>query len=121
MMDDWTLAERLLHDLFLGLRDRLLGEYDVGVMLISHGQDFTLKVRTKQNAGDEMRPLYTLIVRERSGALFVLYQPRCQPPAEPEKRRLGCVTPDSGEELLQMVMGYVSDGRRRLIEYRQGR
>jgi hypothetical protein len=51
----------------------------------------------------------------RSREIAVVLSEKCQ------KIRLGCVTPDIGEKLLEIVMGYVHDGRRRLIEYRQRR
>src|SRR5215218_1948651 len=110
MMDDWTLAEKLLLDLFLELRDRLLGEYGVGVMLIAQGQDFALKVRTRRNTGHEKQPHFSLTIREQGGAMVVTLKPRGLPGAELETTRLGCETPDIRDALLATARG-TSSGR----------
>jgi hypothetical protein len=108
--------EETLFELFRTVREDLLGEYGVGLSLKAEGQDFTLRVRSRKNTGDEKQPYFAVVVAPTYGGFRVSYKPSGNPPAE---NTVTVVDDGSAGRLLGIMRGFVEAERKRLIEFRQ--
>src|SRR5262245_46908604 len=91
--------EDILVGLFTRLREDLREEDDVGLALRAEGPSVTLRVRSREQAGDERRPYFAVVVGagERDGTLRVTYKTSGLPLAE---NHVTIVDAGSTEELL---------------------
>src|SRR4051794_23927203 len=110
-------VEEVLFDLFGRLREYLAEEYGVGLAMKAEGRDFTLRVRSRTNSGDEKQPHFALVVAPRDGGYRVSYRPGGASSAEGE---VTLVDGGTADELFDLVRGHVETERRRLMDYRQG-
>jgi hypothetical protein len=109
-------TEEVFIALFSRLREELREETGVGLALKAEGPNVTLRIRSEEQAGDERRPFFAVVVgiAERDGAFRVSYNPSGSPSAE---RQMTIVGSDSAEELLGLVLRYVEEERRRLSDH----
>src|SRR6185437_2388938 len=109
-------TEEVLFDLFRRLREYLVDEHGVGLALKAEGPDFTLRVRSRSNSGDEKQPYFALVIAPRLGGYRVSYRPGGAPSADSE---VSLVDGGTADVLFDLVRGYLEQERKRLIEYRQ--
>src|SRR4051794_5263233 len=95
-------TEAILFDLFRRLRGYLLDEYGFGLALKAEGQDITLRVRSRKNAGDQKQPYFALVIAPRDGGCRISYKPGGAPSAESEVTLVDVGTAD---ELFDLVRG----------------
>ena len=110
-------TEEVLFDLFRRLREYLMEEFGVGLTLKAEGHDFTLRVKSRTNSGDQKQPYFALVVAPRDGGYRVSYRPGGAPSAESE---VTLVDGGTADVLFDLVRGHVETERKRLMEYRQG-
>ncbi len=112
-------AEEVFVSLFSRLREDLREESGIGLALKAEGRDVTLRVRSKEQAGDERQPSFAVVVGagERDGSFRVTYDPSGTPCAD---RQITIVEADSAEGLLGLVRRYLVEERRRRIDHQRG-
>jgi hypothetical protein len=112
-------TEEVFVGLFTGLREDLREEPGVGLALKAEGRNVTLRIRSQQEAGDERRPYFAVVVglAVGEGAFRVSYRPSGVPLAS---RQVTILDAESAGPLLGLVRGYIEAERRRLIEFRRG-
>jgi hypothetical protein len=112
-------TEEVFVGLFSRLREHLKQEPGIGLALKAEGPDVTLRVRSRRPSDDEKRPFFAIVIgiAERDGAFRITYNPIGNPPAE---RQITIVPMDFQDELLELVLRYVEEERRRLVEFRPG-
>lgn len=106
--------EEVLVNSFGVLRDDLRDDADVGLSLKAEGRDVTLRVRSRERAGNGKRPYFAVVVGGSGGNFRVSYKPSGVPSAA---SRVVIVGADAADELLALVRGYVEVERRRLTDY----
>jgi hypothetical protein len=111
-------TEDVFVGLFSRLREDLEGHPGVGLALKAEGRNVALRIRSAQDAGDEMRPYFAVVVGlgARDGSFRVSYKPSGVPPAD---RQVTVVDAESTDRLIELVRGLVETERRRLIDYQR--
>jgi hypothetical protein len=112
-------TEEVFVGLFTRLREDLREEPGVGLALKAEGRNVTLRIRSRQKAGDEKRPYFAIVVglAVGEGAFRVSYKPSGVPLAS---RQVTILDADSTGQLQGLVWGYIEAERHRLIEFRRG-
>ena len=111
-------TEEVFIGLFSRLREDVREEPGVGLALKAEGRSVTLRIRSEQDADDEKRPYFAVVVglAVTDGSFRVSYKPSGVPYAP---RQVTIVDAGSAGTLHGLVLGYIETERRRLADFRR--